>query len=212
MGDVAASGGYLVAAAADAIVAEPSTLTGSIGVFALKPDLSGLLQKLGVNLAPDQRGANARIASMVKPWSPEERSLVERQVGIFYDQFVAKVAECRRLTPEEVGEVAQGRVWSGEQAFQRRLVDRLGTLADAVALAETRAGLSPGEAEVWRVEPSSGGLLEGFAAGVEALSAEGSVLRAITARVPEIRAAAVLSELGPVLALPTPWVVVGGEP
>jgi protease-4 len=212
MGDVAASGGYLVAAAADAVVAEPSTLTGSIGVFALKPDLSGLLQKLGVNLAPDQRGANARIASMVKPWSPAERSLVERQVGTFYDQFVAKVAECRRLTPEEVGEVAQGRVWSGEQAYQRRLVDRLGTLADAVALAETRAGLSPGEAEVWRVEPASGGLLEGFAAGVEALSAEGSALRAITARVPEIRAAAVLSELGTVLALPTPWVAVGGEP
>jgi protease IV len=206
LGDVAASGGYLVAAGADAIVAEPSTLTGSIGVFVLKADLSGLLAKLSLNVAADQRGANARIASAVKPWSPEERKLVERQVEAFYGEFVAKVADGRRLPREEVERVAQGRVWTGEQALARRLVDRLGTLADAVALARELAGRGGDDLEARRVEAAAG-LGEGLAAGLESLAAEQGALRAVASKLPELRAASLLSEMGPVLALPTPWLL-----
>ena len=205
MGDVAASGGFLVAVAADAIVAEPTTLTGSIGVFALKPDLSGLLEKLGVNVASDQRGRNARIASFVKPWTPEERKLVERQVGVFYDQFVAKVAEGRHLPAAEVERLAQGRVWTGSQAAERGLVDRLGGLEDAVALAKERAGLPPDEDVEVRHMGAARGFPGALGAGFEAAAAEPGSLAAVLGRLPEIQAAALLSEMGTVLALPLEW-------
>ncbi|HYG69396.1 MAG TPA: signal peptide peptidase SppA, partial [Anaeromyxobacteraceae bacterium] len=129
MGDVAASGGYLVAAAADAIVAEPSTLTGSIGVFALKPDVSSLLGKLSIRREGFSRGEIANLFAVTKPWTDAERKAVESQVSAFYRQFVARVAEGRRLSTEEVEAVAGGRVWTGAQAVERRLVDRIGTLS-----------------------------------------------------------------------------------
>ena len=211
MGDVAASGGYLVALGADAVLAQPSTITGSIGVFALKPDLSGLLEKIAVGVGSVQRGSKARIDSPLKPWTPEERKLVERQVQAFYREFVSKVAEARHLSREEVEQVASGRVWTGEQARARRLVDRLGTLADAIALARERAGRPlDDDLEVRRVEPATG-LLEDLSAGIEAQAAVGSALPALAARVPEIGTAFLLSEMGPVLALPTSWVL-AGEP
>ncbi len=203
MADVAASGGYLVSVAADAIVAEPATLTGSIGVFALKPDLSGLLDKLGVTSWSAQRGQNARIDSFVKAWTPEERKLVERQLRSFYDEFVAKVADGRRMTREEVDRVAQGRVWTGEQALSMGLVDRLGGLEDAIALAREKAGLGDGDdIEVRRLEPESG-FLSDLADG---LSGAPGALQSALARLPEVQAAAVLGELGTVLALPVEWV------
>jgi protease-4 len=204
LGDVAASGGYLVAVAADAIVAEPTTLTGSIGVFALKPDLSGLLDNLGVRAATDQRGRNARITSFLKAWTAEERALVERQVQAFYAQFVAKVAEGRRRPRAEVERVAEGRVWTGSQALEAGLVDRLGGLDDAVALARERAGLPAAEdVEVRRLD-APGGWAAGLAAGLEAAGGPGP-LEAALGRVPELQAAALLSEMGTVLALPTEW-------
>ena len=204
MGDLAASGAYLAASGADVVVAEPSTLTGSIGVFALKADLSGLLQKLGVGLASDQRGEKARIDSPLKPWTPEERRLLERQLDSFYQQFVDAVAEGRKLPRPEVERSAQGRVWSGAQAVERKLVDRLGSLHDAVTLAEQRAGLAPGEAEVRRVDPR-GGFADQLAAGLGSVGAEAQPLRALGAKLPEVRAASLLSEMGPVLALPPEW-------
>jgi protease-4 len=211
MGDVAASGGYLVAMGADAVLAQPSTITGSIGVFALKPDLSGLLEKIAVSVGSVQRGSKARIESPLKPWTPEERKLVERQVQAFYREFLSKVAEARHLSREEVEQVASGRVWTGEQARSRRLVDRLGTLADAIALARERAGRPlDDDLEVRRVEPATG-LFEDLSAGIEAQAAAGSALPALAARVPEIGTAFLLSEMGPVLALPTSWVL-AGEP
>jgi protease-4 len=152
----------------------------------------------------------ARVASFAKPWSPEERKLVERLLGSFYDQFVAKVAEGRRLSREEVERVAQGRVWTGEQALALRLVDRVGTLADAVALARERAGVSADDVEVRRVEAPAG-FARDFSAGLEALAAEQSALRAVAAKLPEVRAASLLAEMGPVLALPTTWLVPAGE-
>ena len=203
MADVAASGGYLASVGADAIVAEPATLTGSIGVFALKPDVSGLLDKLGVGLYSDQRGRNARIDSVFRAWSPEERTLVERQLHAFYDQFVAKVAEGRHLSRDEVEGVAQGRVWTGAQALSRGLVDRLGGLDDAVRLAKELAGVGAREdVELRRLEAESGGILAVLAHG---LSTGPEPLQAALARVPEVEAAALLGEMGTVLALPTEW-------
>jgi protease-4 len=206
MGDVAASGGYLVAVGADAIVAEPTTLTGSIGVFALKPDLSGLLEKVGVHVASDQRGANARIDSFVKAWTPEERKLVERQVQAFYGQFVAKVAEGRKLPVADVERVAEGRVWTGSQALERRLVDRLGGLETAIALAKERAGLRADEGIEVRWVGSPHGFPASLASGIEAAATEPGPLVSALGRLPEVQAAALLSEMGTVLALPVEWV------
>lgn len=212
MGDLAASGGYLVAAGADAIVAAPSTLTGSIGVFAAKPDLSGLLGKLSVHREPFTRGENAQLTSLAKPWTPSEREALERQIAAFYDLFLRRVAEGRRLGRGEVEAVAGGRVWTGRQAYERRLVDRLGTLADAVALARTRAGISPGDAVEVRRTGAGDTRLERLAAGaVAALAPEPPLARAARSS-PELSALLVLAELGPVLALPEDWLEPAEKP
>ena len=146
MGDVAASGGYLIACGAEAIIAEPTTLTGSIGVFVVKPDFSGLLDKLGVNIVTLKRGENATLRSTSKAWSETERAAVERTVGAYYDIFVSRVAEGRRMDRDAVERVAGGRVWTGAAAQERGLVDRLGSLSDAVALAMERARIDPDDA------------------------------------------------------------------
>jgi len=204
MGDLAASGGYLVSVGADAIVAEPSTLTGSIGVFALKPDLSGLLGKLGIATVNSKRGRHADLQSLTRRWTGEERELVERQVRAFYDLFIGRVVEGRRLTREAVERVAQGQVWTGAQALERGLVDRLGSFEDAQRLAAERAGLSPAdEPELVSFEPERE-LLSGLVGGLE-LTAANPLLEA-AARLPELQALAALLELGPVVALPPGWV------
>jgi protease-4 len=204
MGDVAASGGYWIATAGDAIVAEPSTLTGSIGIFALKPDLSGLLGKIDVRAVTLKRGARADLESVARPWTEEEQQAIRREIGAVYDTFLSRVAEARRLTKEEVDRVAQGRIWTGQQALERRLVDRLGSLADAVALARERAGIAPSQdVAVRRLEPPRR-LLEDLDAGI--LAGPGSSLERILSRSPEIRTAATLLEMGPVVALPLEWV------
>jgi protease-4 len=213
MGDYAASGGYLVSVGADAIVAEPTTLTGSIGVFAAKPDLSGLLEKLSIRREAYPRGENAQITSLARPWSPSERKVLERQIQAFYGQFVERVAEGRRLTRAEVEAVAGGRVWTGQQAVERRLVDRLGSLADAIALAREKARLGPGDhVTVRRAEAGAPGLLSQLASGAlaEALQ-EPPLVRAARA-VPELSALVLLSELGPVLALPETWITPAPAP
>jgi protease-4 len=201
MGDLAASGGYLAAAAAETIVAEPATLTGSIGVFVVKPELSGLLAKLGVTRASWQRGERAQLESLTKPWTEKERKTVERQIESFYAIFVDRVAEGRKLPRDKVEAVAGGRVWTGRQAMERGLVDRLGSLDDAVALARSRVGLSRDEAEVRR---AGTGFHEALAASNPIIGAA-PLERALEA-VPEVRALAALTEMGPILALPMEWV------
>jgi protease IV len=206
MGDVAASGGYLVAVGADAIVAEPSTLTGSIGVFALKPDASGLLSKLSLSREAFARGENAQLFSAAKPWTASERQAVEKQIEMFYRIFVDRVAEGRKLPRAEVEPLAGGRVWTGKQAFDRRLVDRLGSYDDALSLARERAHLGgAGDVEVRRTG-SSGDIATAMAGAVAFLAPPDSLARALAA-MPEVGALALLSEMGPVLALPPDWVV-----
>jgi protease-4 len=205
LGDLAASGGYLVAVGAQWIVAEPSTLTGSIGVFVLKPDFSGVLEKLAVHRSVQTRGRHADLASPARPWTPEERALLEKQVDAVYGTFLDRVVEGRSLSRAEVEPLAGGRVWTGRQALALKLVDQLGGLEEAVAVARERAGLPADAAlEVRRVGGSWWDVKLAVALG--GATGDEPLLSKTAALFPELRAAALLLELGPVLALPLEWV------
>jgi len=141
MGDVAASGGYYVAAPADKIVAEPATLTGSIGVLAGKFVLGGLMQKLGVTVDSATRGANAGMFSATEDFSPQARARLNAELDDTYAGFKAHVAAGRNMSPDAVEAVAKGRVWSGADAKQRGLVDALGGYETALKLAREAAKL-----------------------------------------------------------------------
>jgi protease IV len=139
MGDVAASGGYYIAAPADKIVAEPATLTGSVGVLAGKIVLSGLMQRLGVNFAAIGRGADAGMFSAVDDFSPEEKQRLSDMLDRIYQGFKDHVAAGRHLTPDAVEAIAKGRVWSGEDAKKNGLIDALGGYEVALKLAKEAA-------------------------------------------------------------------------
>lgn len=147
MSDLAASGGYYIAMPAHAIVAQPGTLTGSIGIYGGKVALGGTMEKLGVATGTVQSGRNADMYSPFAPFTPEQRDRLMDYMKVFYDGFVQKAAASRRTTPERIDAVAQGRVWTGQQARQHGLVDALGGLDAAVALAKQRAGI-PSEEDV----------------------------------------------------------------
>lgn len=144
MSDVAASGGYYIAMPAHAIVAEPATLTGSIGVVMIKFVIDGTLKKLGMNVEGVTSGRYADLYSPVRPFSPEERARVEQLMQATYEAFVEKAAAGRKTTPERIDAVGQGRVWTGNQAKQIGLVDELGGLDRAIAIAKQRAGIAAG--------------------------------------------------------------------
>jgi protease-4 len=146
MGDVAASGGYYIAAPAHAIVAQPGTLTGSIGVVTGKFALGEALEKLGIGTASVADGRHAELYSPFRPFTAPERARVTEQMRATYDLFVSRVAEGRQSTAEKIGVIAQGRVWTGHQARERGLVDELGGLDAAIRLAKERANLDAGKA------------------------------------------------------------------
>ena len=143
MGDTAGSGGYYIAAPADKIVAEPATLTGSIGVVAGKLVITELLNKLRVNVETIERGANSGMFSALRDFSPAERQRLDAFLDQTYRGFKAHVAAGRHLSDEAVEAVAKGRVWSGEDAKKNGLVDELGGYAVALRLAREAAKLSP---------------------------------------------------------------------
>ncbi|HZN95021.1 MAG TPA: signal peptide peptidase SppA [Myxococcales bacterium] len=145
MGDKAGSGGYYTAMGAHEIYASPATLTGSIGVFFLKPAVGELLGTLGVTAQVLTRGKFADFSSELRPWTQEERQIAQRWVDAFYDGFITEAARSRGTTKERIDAVARGRIWSGADAKARGLVDQLGGLHDAIAAARRRAGLPPGE-------------------------------------------------------------------
>ncbi|MEW9532681.1 signal peptide peptidase SppA [Microbispora sp. NPDC049125] len=142
MGDLAASGGYFVSMAADVIVAQPGTLTGSIGVFGGKPVVSELLGKLGVVTESVAEGANAGMFSPTREFSDAQWARVNAWLDRIYDDFVGKVADGRKLSRERAHELARGRVWTGADAAGAGLVDELGGLEDALALARKQAGVA----------------------------------------------------------------------
>ncbi len=145
MSDLAASGGYYIALGGDAIVAQPGTLTGSIGVYTGKFVTTGTLDKLGANLESTSHGKHAEIYSPDRRFTPEERSKVQESMQLVYDQFIERTAAARHMPPEKVDEVAQGRVWTGAQAKQLGLVDELGGLYKAIDLAKQRARIAAEE-------------------------------------------------------------------
>jgi protease IV len=141
MGDVAASGGYFISMAADAIVAQPGTITGSIGVLSGKPVVSQLLSRIGVTTDSITEGAHSAMFSTNRPFSEEEWALVNNWLDHIYADFTGKVAAGRRLSADRVHELARGRVWTGADARERGLVDEVGGLDRAAAIARRRAGL-----------------------------------------------------------------------
>jgi protease IV len=141
MGNVAASGGYFVAMAADAIVAQPGTLTGSIGVFGGKPVVEDLMGRLGVATDSVEEGAHSRMFSQTRDFTESEWRRVRDWLDRAYEDFTAKVAKGRDIDSDRVDELARGRVWTGADARERGLVDELGGLDTAVELARKKAGL-----------------------------------------------------------------------
>lgn len=143
MGDVAASGGYYIAAAADSIFAQPNTITGSIGVFGVAPNMQNLLNnKLGITFDEVKTGEYADFLTNVdRPLTVDERNILQMEVNRIYGTFVQRVADGRGLSKAEVDSIGQGRVWSGQQALANGLVDRLGSIDDAIAAAAGKAGL-----------------------------------------------------------------------
>jgi protease-4 len=160
MGDAAASGGYYVTIGSTAVVAQPATITGSIGVFSGKFSVRGLYDKLGITKEILTRGRNAAIFSSYRPWTEPERDKIRRQNEAFYEDFVQKVATGRGKTYEDIDAVAQGRVWTGKDALEKGLVDRLGGLEEAVALAKERAKIAPGQDVSLVVLPAKKGFLQ----------------------------------------------------
>ncbi|WP_066362774.1 signal peptide peptidase SppA [Herbidospora mongoliensis] len=142
MGDVAASGGYFVAMAADMIFAQPGTLTGSIGVFGGKAVLGGLLDRLGIATEIVAEGANAGMFSSTRPFSDSQWARINTWLDRVYDDFVGKVAEGRGMERGKAESLARGRVWTGADARDNGLVDQLGGVEDALAEARKRAGLA----------------------------------------------------------------------
>ncbi len=141
MSDLAASGGYYVASAADRIVSQPGTLTGSIGVFALRPYFGGLYQKLGLGTSPVTRGARADLLLSGEPLSDAARDVLKRQIDSIYEKFLARVESGRELERDAIDAVGRGRVWTGAQALEHGLVDELGGLHEAVLAGKKLAGL-----------------------------------------------------------------------
>ena len=141
MGDVAASGGYYIACAADKIIAEANTLTGSIGVFGMFPNATGLYKMLDVTTDVVKTNKYADFGDLSRPMFDDEKALMQGYIENFYDVFLTRCADGRGKTKEAIDLIAQGRVWTGEQALERGLVDELGDLEQAVKVAAELAGL-----------------------------------------------------------------------
>ena len=141
MMDVAASGGYYVALAGDTIVAHPTTVTGSIGVIMLTVNTQGLLEKIGVSASAIKSGARKDMGSPFRELTDEERAIFQSVIDDLYGQFAARVAERRRLPLDRARALADGRVYTAEQAVANGLVDRIGYMDDAIAMARRAAGV-----------------------------------------------------------------------
>jgi protease-4 len=133
MGGYAASGGYYISCAANYIYSEPTTITGSIGIFGMFPDFSGLLtEKLGVKFDEVKTNKHAAFGTIARPFNEEELALLDQYIGRGYELFRKRVADGRKLSVDAVEEIAQGRVWLGNDALGIKLVDAIGSLDDAV--------------------------------------------------------------------------------
>ncbi len=190
MGDVAASGGYYISMNADAIFAEPQTITGSIGVVGMIPNMDEFFPWIGINPQRITRGKRAAAFMTSKGMGDDDRAVLRGTMQALYGDFVAKVAAGRGKTPAEIHEVAQGRVWTGRTAKEHGLVDQLGGLRDAIVYARNKAGLKEDETFHLTELPARGGPFDAlekmFGGGAQADF--GSDLNwAMLKRVPELR-------------------------
>jgi protease-4 len=174
MGSVAASGGYYVAAPAHLIYALPLTVTGSIGIFYGKADVSELLGKIGVNVEVRKTTPRADAESFFRGFTDDERRELSHKVRQFYDVFLDRVAQGRHMTKAEVDAVGQGRVWAGQQALGHRLVDRMGGLRDALEAAREMAHL-PADTPIAEYPPVQQSLVE-YALGLAGLKANAGIV------------------------------------
>jgi protease IV len=210
MGDVAGSGGYYVAAGADKIVAEPATLTGSIGVLAGKMVVSDLLKKIGVSTDSAQIGANAAMFSPTEDFSERGRARLEAFLDETYKGFKDHVATGRHMTEEEVEAVAKGRVWTGEEAKARGLVDELGGYAAALRLAKQAANISPEAPVTLTVFPRETSLAELFYDRLtgkdheneDGITSSGSIERSLKAMQPLLQRVEAILDTPGVLTMP----------
>ena len=190
MSDLAASGGYWIAMASPYIVAQPGTLTGSIGVITGKFVTGGVYEKLGANIDGVSFGKNANIASPARPFSDSERAKIEAMMQDTYDEFVEKAAQARNMPPEKLDAVAQGRVWTGRQAKAIGLVDELGGLSHAIAAAKQRAKIAADADVEVVVYPPRRSVYELLSQGFKS---EESLLKVIALPADERRALATLA-------------------
>jgi protease IV len=168
MGDVAASGGYWISLAADEVIAEPATITGSIGVFGMLPTAEGLMDQVSVRTGGHSTTWLGSAYDPRKALDPRFAELVQSAIDHTYGEFIGKTAAARKSTPDKIDEVAQGRVWTGAQAKERGLIDRTGSFGDALAAARTRAKLGD-DARVSYLERDAGRferIVEFFSASV----------------------------------------------
>lgn len=198
MSDVAASGGYYIAAGANKIFAQRNTLTGSIGVVGGRIALGEALSAQGVKTYPMGRGKRATMMRSLTPWNAEERALIAKSMAAVYEVFVGRVAEGRHKTPAEVAPLAQGRVWTGAKAVNLGLVDALGGLDDALAEAR-KLGNVPADAEV-EVYPGKPTLRDLLAGLGEVTMGPRTMQTALGQQPLTAAVLAVLTELDPALA------------
>jgi protease-4 len=205
MGSVAASGGYWVSTPADFIYAEPSTITGSIGVFGVIPSFQGTLQKLGIGADGVKSTPLAGEPDLMKGPSPEVNQLIQGGVESMYRRFLAIVAQSRHKTPQQVDQIAQGRVWDGGTAHQIGLVDAFGGMPEAVAKAAQLAGLGS-ERRVRYLEPPRSfrdQLLETLASSGDSDDATQTDAFASIARQPQMQLAQALYDVRSIMAGPS---------
>jgi protease-4 len=196
MSDVAGSGGYYIAAGASRIVAEPATLTGSIGVVMVRPDIRGLLTRLGITTATLSRGKFADMGDISAPLSPEGRQKLVAEMDHIYQNFVDRVATGRKLSAERVNEIGRGRVWTGTQAKENGLVDELGGFPAAIQTAKQAAGIAPTQEVEIAFYPRPKSLLERVGSWLDTdarLNVPASWQRALATLSPPFEAGSVLT-------------------
>lgn len=147
MGDYAASGGYYISCMGDIVVAQPTTITGSIGIFGVIPNIEGLNNKIGISYDGVKTNKMSDAISVNRPFTPEERDLMQNYVNRGYELFVKRCAEGRKKTIDQIKTIAEGRVWTGEDALKIGLVDKMGGLEDAILLAASKAKLKAYEVD-----------------------------------------------------------------
>jgi len=200
MGAVAGSGGYYVACGANRVVAQPTTITGSIGVVSGKLTMRGLYERLGLNREIVARGASATVESAFQPFTPAQVNRLRQQMDAIYRRFIARVAAGRRRQPDEIGTIARGRVWTGRQAHERGLVDELGDFTTAVRRARELAGI-PAAAEVAVVTIRAPRALR-IPAATPDQAASPSIMDGLLGAVDALRAVRGLVEEGTLLLMP----------